>query len=202
MEISSKDSIIQNLKVENEQLQEKNKKWISKLDQEIEKSSQNVGMLTKQIKELQEKNYRLEIDQMQKQGQIEKKAFKDQVDEVKRMENELREKNDMIEELEMNKFNIEELLQKEQNKMKNEMDDMKMQLRSIDEKYQAKKHEFDSIEEQLIEKDEMCKDLEEKNIMLNENLRIYTEKLEDLGETKSNFMETIKNEKNNHGQDL
>lgn len=42
------------------------------------------------------------------------------------------------------------------------MDDMKMQVRSIDEKYQAKKHEFDSIEEQLIEKDEMCKDLEEK----------------------------------------
>lgn len=70
-------------------------------------------MLTKQIKELQEKNYRLEIDQMQKQGQIEKKAFKDQVDEVKRMENELREKNDIIEELEMNKFNIEELLGKE-----------------------------------------------------------------------------------------
>jgi hypothetical protein len=47
------------------------------------------------------------------------------VDEVKKMENELREKNDIIEELEMNRFNIEELLTKEQNKMKLEMDDIR-----------------------------------------------------------------------------
>lgn len=35
------------------------------------------------------------------------------MDEVKKMENEIREKNDLIEELEMNRFNLEDLLAKE-----------------------------------------------------------------------------------------
>ena len=38
-EISAKDNTLEMLKEENEQLQEKNKKWINKLDQEIEKNS-------------------------------------------------------------------------------------------------------------------------------------------------------------------
>jgi len=35
---------------------------------------------------MQEKNYKLEFEQRQMQGDIEKKAFKDQADEVKKLE--------------------------------------------------------------------------------------------------------------------
>ena len=44
----------------------------------------------------------------------------------------------------------------------------------------------------------MCQRYEEENISLNENLRIMNERLEELGENRSNFIENLKNEKNNH----
>ena len=56
---------------------EKNKKWIARLDQEIEKNSEIVQTLTKQIKELQEKNYKLEYDMKQRNIDLEKRVFKD-----------------------------------------------------------------------------------------------------------------------------
>jgi len=57
-------------------LQEKNKKWIQKLEQEIEKNNENVSRLTKQIKDLQEKNYKLDFESRQMTAELEKKAFK------------------------------------------------------------------------------------------------------------------------------
>ena len=39
LELQNKDNIIDSLKEENELLQEKNKKWIDKLDKEIEKNN-------------------------------------------------------------------------------------------------------------------------------------------------------------------
>jgi uncharacterized coiled-coil protein SlyX len=41
---------------------------VAKLQEEIDKNSHNVGLLTKQIKELSEKNYKLEIDQSHNQS--------------------------------------------------------------------------------------------------------------------------------------
>ena len=39
----------------------KNKKWISKLDEEIDRNKGKVSELTQQIKSLQDENYKLEI---------------------------------------------------------------------------------------------------------------------------------------------
>lgn len=48
-EKNNKIEIISQLREENESLLAKNKKWITKLDEEIEKNAQNVQNLTKQI---------------------------------------------------------------------------------------------------------------------------------------------------------
>jgi FtsZ-binding cell division protein ZapB len=55
-------SVIESLKEENDLLNDKNKKWLSKLDNEIEKNAENVGTLILQIKELSEKNFKLEFE--------------------------------------------------------------------------------------------------------------------------------------------
>lgn len=51
------------LEEENTNLALKSKKWIARLDEEIEKNQQNVTQLTLQIKHLQEQNYKLEFQQ-------------------------------------------------------------------------------------------------------------------------------------------
>ena len=48
-EKNNKIEIISQLREENESLLAKNKKWITKLDEEIDKNAQNVQNLTKQI---------------------------------------------------------------------------------------------------------------------------------------------------------
>ena len=75
----SKDGSLEQLKEENEQLMERNKKWVARLDQEIEKNSEIVQNFTKQIKEFQEKNYKLEFEIKQRNIDLEKRAFKEQL---------------------------------------------------------------------------------------------------------------------------
>ena len=104
----SKDGSLEQLKEENEQLMERNKKWVARLDQEIEKNSEIVQNFTKQIKEFQEKNYKLEFEIKQRNIDLEKRAFKEQVDEVRRMDQNLNERSDRIMELEMQNFQLKE----------------------------------------------------------------------------------------------
>ena len=47
------------LQEDNITLSQKSKKWIARLDEEIEKNQQNVTQLSIQIKHLQEANYNL-----------------------------------------------------------------------------------------------------------------------------------------------
>ena len=65
------------------------------------------------MKDLQEKNYKLEFESKSKASENEKRAFKDLAEENKNLEEQLREKIDIIEELEMQRFNLEEKITKE-----------------------------------------------------------------------------------------
>jgi hypothetical protein len=56
------------LQEENEGLAKKAKKWICKLDEEIERNQQNVTQLTLKINALQETNYKLELSKVDSQG--------------------------------------------------------------------------------------------------------------------------------------
>ncbi len=190
-ELLSKDNTIESLKEENDELQEKNKRWISKLDQEIEKNSQNVAMLTKQIKEFQEKNYKLEFEQRSRRSELEKNNFKNQTDEIKKLELLLREKTDLIDELEMHRFNVEEKMAKEQSQMQGDYDHVRRQYQDLEDKLAKSKKDLEEVEVQLIEKDEMLKGSEEENFVLQEQLKIFIEQLEELGQNKQNILEHL-----------
>lgn len=56
----NKEQIL-SLQEDNESLQAKNRKWISKLDDEIERNAKVVGDLTQKIKVLQDDKYKLEL---------------------------------------------------------------------------------------------------------------------------------------------
>ena len=59
--IKNKDKFIDSLKEENAIYQEKNAKWIKKLDDEIERNSANVEELTIKIHDLEDRNFKLEF---------------------------------------------------------------------------------------------------------------------------------------------
>lgn len=46
------NSSLKSFNEDNEELQQKNRMWVKKLDEEIEKSAQSMGELTNKIKEL------------------------------------------------------------------------------------------------------------------------------------------------------
>lgn len=66
-----------------------------------------MSTLTKQIKELQEKNFKLEFDANNRKSELEKKNFKEMTDEIKRLEAKVKEKQMMSEGLENKIFNLE-----------------------------------------------------------------------------------------------
>eukprot|EP00351_Strombidinopsis_sp_SopsisLIS2011_P003529 CAMPEP_0116875306 /NCGR_PEP_ID=MMETSP0463-20121206/7195_1 /TAXON_ID=181622 /ORGANISM="Strombidinopsis sp, Strain SopsisLIS2011" /LENGTH=66 /DNA_ID=CAMNT_0004520673 /DNA_START=2793 /DNA_END=2993 /DNA_ORIENTATION=- len=64
-----------------------------------------MGELTNKIKELQDQNYKLEYDHRINKSEKDKLLHQNQSTDVKRLESQLLEKNDQIEELEFQIFN-------------------------------------------------------------------------------------------------
>jgi len=81
----------------------------------------------------------LEYEERNRRSEQEKKAFKDQADEVKKLESSLREKSDYIDELEMTRFNMEERMAKEQSAMQNDLDKMKRKYVEMEERFEGRK---------------------------------------------------------------
>jgi hypothetical protein len=57
------------------------------------------------------------------------------------------------------------------------------------------KDEKEAIEEELYEKDEICKKYESDNDELTGTVKFLQSQLENMGDHKSNIMETIENER-------
>ena len=95
---------IQSLQEDNEALQAKNKKWISKLDDEIERNAKVVGELTQKIKVLQDDKYKLEF-------QLKQVNSKSSEEDLIAAEELLRDKQEQIDGLEARVFNLSDELQ-------------------------------------------------------------------------------------------
>lgn len=72
-----------------------------------------MATLTKQIKDLNEKNYQLELELRSRNSEMEKKAIKDQHDEVKKLEQHLREHKERLITLDMQKSDMQDKMQTE-----------------------------------------------------------------------------------------
>ena len=107
---------------------------------------------------------------------------------MKKLESFLLEKSDMIEDLEMARFNMEERMAKEQSQMQGEIDKYRRDRQEIEERLAKTKKEFEIVEIQFFEKDELAKKLEEENMIYQEQFKMFIERLEELGENKSNIM--------------
>mmetsp|Transcript_23314 Transcript_23314/g.17741 ORF Transcript_23314/g.17741 Transcript_23314/m.17741 type:complete len:151 (-) Transcript_23314:536-988(-) len=127
--------------------------------------------------------------------EMEKQVFKDQAYEAKKLESELREKNDLIDELEMGRFNLEERFAKEVSQLQNELEKTSKRLKEAEVREKELKKEAEEVEVQLIEKDEIAKKYEEENVVLTEQIKLLVERLEELGDNKQSMMENLRNEK-------
>ena len=61
-DVKSKGYAISQLSEENNQLQEKNKKWVRKIDEEIEKNAEEVQSLNVEINKLKDANFKLKLE--------------------------------------------------------------------------------------------------------------------------------------------
>eukprot|EP00347_Sterkiella_histriomuscorum_P007684 403347970 len=195
MEATFKDSQFEQLKEENEQLGEKAKKWRTNLDQEIEKNSKTVQNLTQQVKDLQEKNYRLQVESNQRSMENEKRVFKDQSEEIKRLESQIREKSDQLDELELESFNMKQKHSEEIAKLTYDLEFIKKKYRELESEQQEFMIKYDRLEEKYIEKDEMMKRYEEENLSLGETCKILQNQLEDFGDNQNSMIGQMNNER-------
>jgi len=77
----------------------------------------------------------------------------------------------------MEKFNLEQIMAREQNQMQNELEEINREYALLEEKYNKQRKEYDHLEGYAIEKDELAKKYEEENVELQERLKIADESL-------------------------
>lgn len=94
---------------------------------------------------------------------FEKKAFKDQTDEIKKLETVLREKMDAVEDLELQNLNLKQKMMQEESHYKSEIEQYKRKINDYHQQQEDYYVKYDRLEEKYIERDEMLKKYEEEN---------------------------------------
>ena len=126
---------------------------------------------------------------------FEKKQYKDQSGKLEEMQKQLHKNMDYIDGLEMENLTLKDQLETEKQKMDGQLQEVKTMYENLNKRYVVRMEELEKLEEQLVIKDEMAKQYEEVNIDLKERVLLMNEKMEELGDNKSQYDESFAQER-------
>lgn len=144
---------MEELEDENKQLVQKNKKWISKYEEEIEKNKDKFNALHTQIKQLQDHNTKLEVAARYDT------SLQQTTEELSMAKEQLRDKQDLIEQFEAHMTSLAEENSAQINEIQVGNNQLKTRISDLEQQIRERNAELEQAQESIIQRDEQLMQL-------------------------------------------